>query len=156
MLNIEQQNTGCLYVDDEFICRIPNEVNINNEIILKNITYNIDRKIFPVDFEEEKFNEKVYQFYDIIFKGSFSYRAIAINIRNSIKKVHNIDILNYAPDYIWNTYRSDLRNYIFEWGGKELLESKLYKWIKNEITELLKVSPVVVDDIIEKLWVKYE
>lgn len=156
MLNVNQQNTGCLYVDGEFICRIPNEVNINNEITLNNITYNIDRKIFPIDFEEEKPNEGVYHFYDINFKGSFSYRVIVINIRNSIKKAHNIDILNYAPDYVWNNYRSRLRHYIFEWGGKELLGSRLYKWIKNEITGLLKVSPMVVDDIIEKLWAKYE
>lgn len=95
------ENAGDLYVNENFVCKIPNEVNINEEISFDNITYRILKKIYPI-----KSLGSSYNCHNIICMGEISYKYISVDLRNEIKNKHNIDILNYAPDYTWDKFRN--------------------------------------------------
>lgn len=142
------ENAGDLYVNENFVCKIPNEVNINEEITFDNITYRILKKIYPI-----KSLGPSYNCYNIIFMGEISYKYISVDLRNKIKNKHKIDILNYVPDYNWDKFRNLIIKYIKESNRNEFNESKFYEQLKYRIEDWLQTSSMVADDIIYELSV---
>lgn len=142
------ENAGDLYVNENFVCKIPNEVNINEEISFDNITYRILKKIYPI-----KSLGSSYNCHNIIFMGEISYKYISVDLRNKIKNKHKIDILNYVPDYTWDKFRNLIIKYIKERNRNEFKESKFYEQLKYRIEDWLQTSSMVADDIIYELSV---
>lgn len=133
-----RNGNGALYVDDTYLCDICSSVLIGECVMVNNITYKIENKVYPVISNSSGTFE-----YDPRIYAKQLYPRI-IKIADIIKKDYDIDILSYENDMFWNKlWKNIIMKTVYSDNFIDAIE------INNMIRIRLKCGEKVAQEIID-------
>lgn len=140
---LDLKETGMLFVDGNYVCRIPCITNTKDIIKFNGVTYIIDDKTFSIT--KNRLGEHFCL--NVKFNGHQKYTYI-LKIQRAVKSKHNIDILIGADDEYWEGIIEDIHKHIVAMGWSQYYDSDQFKGLSECLSRFLNEPKEKTDDII--------